>query len=287
MSLLYISILWVCACVDSAEPLVTVSAPVGSTVILPCNLTEDFKPTSVITWKINKIDLVFERSINNYSSGKEYEGRVDVPVDELHKGTCSLVLKNVRVTDDQIYNSFTMEHVDINNPVEMKEINRVYLSVDALQISAPVGSTVVLPCDWSHLSIKTPYVKWFIETKTMFKQKAKDYIRGEGYEGRVDVPEDELLKGNCSLVLKNVSVNDAAVYRSSLLLKNKEETRLVQTVTFSVDVNVSKILLLIFPPKQNPKKKEDVKPAPSGEAGINCPQPLILIMFLMFLLFSR
>ncbi|XP_060743245.1 uncharacterized protein LOC132857246 [Tachysurus vachellii] len=272
MSLLYISILWVCACVDSVESLVTVSAPVGSTVILPCKLTEEFKPTSFIKWQLNK-DIVFERISDVTYQGEGYEGRVDVPVDELRKGNCSLVLKNVRVTDDQIYHSFTMEHVDINT-VEVKEINRVRLSVDALQIAAPVGSTAVLPCDWSHLSFKTPYVVWFIDTETVFERKGKDSHQGEGYEGRVDVPEDELLKGNCSLVMKNISVNDTGIYSSSMLITDTQESVLVQKVKLSV---VAK-----------PQKKEDVKPAPSGEAGINCPQPQILIMsFLMCLLFSR
>ncbi|XP_047675928.1 uncharacterized protein LOC113638738 isoform X2 [Tachysurus fulvidraco] len=232
MSLLYISILWVCAFVDSAESLVTVSAPVGSTVILPCKLTEEFKNTSVIRWQFNN-DIVFERSSNGTYSGSGYEGRVDVPVDELRKGNCSLVLKNVRFTDDQIYKSFTMVPVE-KNTGEMKEINSVRLSVYALQISAPVGSTVVLPCDWSHLSIKTPHVKWFIDSETVFERKGKDSYVGEGYEGRVDVPEDELLKGKCSLVMKNINVNDTGIYSSYMLITDTQESVLVQKVKLSV-----------------------------------------------------
>ncbi|XP_026989124.2 uncharacterized protein LOC113634396 [Tachysurus fulvidraco] len=230
MSLLYISILWVCAFVDSAESLVTVSAPVGSTVILPCNLTEEFKNTSFIRWQINRKNIVFERRSDVTYSGSGYEGRVDVPVDELRKGNCSLVLKNVRFTDDK---TFTVEHVE-NNTGEAKEINSVRLSVYALQISAPVGSTVVLPCDWSHLSIKTPYVQWFIDTETVFERKGKDPYQGEGYEGRVDIPEDELLKGNCSLVMKNISVNDTGIYISAMLITDTQESVLVQKVKLSV-----------------------------------------------------
>ncbi|XP_047675896.1 uncharacterized protein LOC113651470 isoform X2 [Tachysurus fulvidraco] len=232
MSLLYISILWVCACVDSAEPNVTVSAQVGSTVILPCKLTEEFKPTSFIRWQFNK-DTVFERRSDVTYSGSVYEGRVDVPVDELHKGNCSLVLKNVRFTDDHIYNSFTMVH-GYTNAAEMKKITRVNLSVYALQKSAPVGSTAVLPCDWRNLSNKTPYVKWFIDSETVFERKGKDSYEGEGYEGRVDVPEDELLKGNCSLVMKNISVSDTGIYSSSMLITDTQESVLVQKVKLSV-----------------------------------------------------
>ncbi|KAK2834044.1 hypothetical protein Q7C36_014745 [Tachysurus vachellii] len=274
MSLLYISILWVCACVDSAEPNVTVSAPVGSTVILPCKVTGLSAQSTHFRWSTGYV-IVFERSMYGSRVSSGYEGRVDVPVDALRKGNCSLVLKDVRITDDRFYKTFSVELRYNRRPNIWREINRVDLSVDVVwNITAQEGSTAVLPCKWSDLPVQTPHVQWFIDSEIVFERKGKESFDGEGYEGRVDVPEDELLKGNCSLVLKNVSVTDAAVYRSSLLVKNKEETRLVQTVTFSVDVK--------------PQKKEDVTPAPSGEAGINCPQPLILIMsFLMCLLFAR
>ncbi|KAK3558086.1 hypothetical protein QTP86_009455 [Hemibagrus guttatus] len=245
MSLLYIYILWVTACVDcnvsptdAAESLVTVSAPVGSTVILPCNLTEVFNKTPVILWKIKKNYLVFERSSNGTSSGSGYEGRVDIPVDELLKGNCSLVLKNVRITDDHLYRTFRMEHVDSTNPTEVKEINRVSLSVYD-QISARVGSTAVLPCEWSHLSIQTPHVLWVINSETVFERKGKELNQSKGYEGRVDVPEDELLKGNCSLVLKNVTVTDAGIYSSSMLVKDTQKSVLVQKIKLSVDDGIS------------------------------------------------
>ncbi|KAG7324640.1 hypothetical protein KOW79_012656 [Hemibagrus wyckioides] len=235
MSLLYIYILLVTACVDSAESLVTVSAPVGSTVLLPCKLTEVFTQTSLIQWKINNKGLVFERSSDATSSGSGYEGRVDILLDELHKGNCSLVLKNVRITDDHLYKTFTVEHVDSTNPTEAKEIASVRLSVDVLQLSARVGSTAVLPCEWSHLSIQTPHVEWVIDSETVFERKGKESFQGEGYEGRVDVPEDELLKGNCSLVLKNVSVTDAGNYSSSMLVKDTQESVSVQKIKLSVD----------------------------------------------------
>ncbi|KAK3526680.1 hypothetical protein QTP70_031470, partial [Hemibagrus guttatus] len=246
MSLLYIYILWVTACVDcnvsptdAAESLVTVSAPVGSTVILPCNLTEVFNKTPVIWWQIiNRKDRVFERSSNGVSSGSGYEGRVDIPVDELLKGNCSLVLKNVRITDDHLYKTFRMEHVDSTNTTGAKNFNNVSLSVYD-QISARVGSTAVLPCEWSHLSIQTPHVQWIIDSETVFERKGKELNQSKGYEGRVDVPEDELLKGNCSLVLKNVTVTDAGNYNSSMLVKDTQKSVLVQKIKLSVDDGIS------------------------------------------------
>lgn len=102
-------------------------------------------------------------------------------------------------------------------------------------ISVQVGSTVVLPCDWRNLPVHTPHVGWSIDSEVVFERTGNESFPGEGYEGRVDVPEDELLKGNCSLVLQNVRVTDAAVYRSSLVVKQTEKPVLVHEVELSVD----------------------------------------------------
>ncbi|KAM9431910.1 uncharacterized protein Hap1MRO34_002944 [Clarias gariepinus] len=176
--------------------------------------------------------LGIPQSSDGLHEGPGYEGRVDVPEDELHKGNCSLVLKNVKVTDDNDYRTFVVDKAKANN---WEEINKVELSVEVLQnMSAPVGSTVVLPCDYRDLSLQTLYVEWYINHNVVFKRQGKMSHQGKGYEGRVDVPEDELLKGNCSLVLKNVRVTDAAVYKSSMVVKDTRKPVLVQKVQLSV-----------------------------------------------------
>ncbi|XP_060743344.1 uncharacterized protein LOC132857405 [Tachysurus vachellii] len=256
MSLLYISILWVCACVESADPPITLSAPVGSTVILPCKLPGMFNQTSLIRWKMND-ELVFQRSINASIPGSGYEGRVDVPLDELRKGNCSLALKNIQITDDRFYKTFTMEHVDTTN---VKVITSVRVSVYAIEISARVGTTAVLPCDWIGLYITNPHVEWYIDSEIVFEQKGDESFVGAGYGGRLNVSKDELVRGKCTLVVKNVSVTDAAVYRSAMVQSDNQKSVLVQTVKLTV----------------------------FGVAGINYPHPLILVMsFLMCLIFSR
>ncbi|KAF5884812.1 uncharacterized protein DAT39_022809, partial [Clarias magur] len=103
-----------------------------------------------------------------------------------------------------------------------------------IRVSAEVGSTVVLPCELKDLSIQTPHVEWTIGPDTVFERQGKVTFQAEGYEGRVDVPEDELLKGNCSLVLKTVRLTDEAEYRSSMLVKDTKEPVLVQKVQLSV-----------------------------------------------------
>ncbi|XP_026995986.2 programmed cell death 1 ligand 1-like isoform X1 [Tachysurus fulvidraco] len=127
-------------------------------------------------------------------------------------------------------------------------------------ISAREGFTVVLPCKFKVMSLQRLYVGWRTDQKVVFMRLDNDSYQGEGYEGRVDVPEDELRKGNCSLVMKNISVTDAGIYRSYL-------KRFTQSVELSVD--------------ETPEK-----PSVSGDAGVNSPHPLVIITSLLtFLLF--
>ncbi|KAG7324643.1 hypothetical protein KOW79_012659 [Hemibagrus wyckioides] len=128
-------------------------------------------------------------------------------------------------------------------------------------ISAREGFTVVLPCEFKVISLQRLYVGWRTDQKVVFMRLGNDSFQGEGYEGRVDVPEDEMRKGNCSLVLKNVSASDAGIYRSYL-------KRFTQSVELSVD--------------ETPEI-----PSVTGEAGMNSPHPLeIVLSLLAFLLYS-
>uniref|UniRef100_W5KM22 Immunoglobulin domain-containing protein n=1 Tax=Astyanax mexicanus TaxID=7994 RepID=W5KM22_ASTMX len=106
------------------------------------------------------------------------------------------------------------------------------------------GSSAVLPCDWTAVS-STPssdqnlYIEWRTFSGTVFESLGEEHYEGEGYEGRVDVPEDKLKKGNCSLVLKEVKAEDAGVYQSYLLVKQEKRSLqskrvFIQSVELSV-----------------------------------------------------
>ncbi|XP_046714898.1 uncharacterized protein LOC124392179 isoform X5 [Silurus meridionalis] len=233
MILLSISIFWLSVCVDpiSADPHITVEAHVGSTALLPCSLSKDFSKTPHVRWRADN-EFVFERNIDGTHVGPGYEGRVDVPEDKLRKGNCSLVLKDVRITDHTFYRSFIVEHVEATNTDKIQEINTVQLNVFQ-RVSAQVGSTAVLPCYCRNISIQTPHVEWRIGDEIVFKREGKNTSYGEGYEGRVDFSE-ELLKGNCSLVLKNISVTDEALYSGFILTNDKKNRDFVLKVKLSV-----------------------------------------------------
>uniref|UniRef100_A0A3B4ENG5 Immunoglobulin V-set domain-containing protein n=1 Tax=Pygocentrus nattereri TaxID=42514 RepID=A0A3B4ENG5_PYGNA len=112
-------------------------------------------------------------------------------------------------------------------------------------MSATVGSPVVLPCDWRNIATtesasQTPHVVWRTFAGTVFERRGGDLYQGAGYEDRVDVPEDHLLMGDCSLELKNIRPEDAGVYESFLVVRRMKRSLnskrlLVQSVELSVD----------------------------------------------------
>ncbi|KAF5893100.1 programmed cell death 1 ligand 1-like, partial [Clarias magur] len=86
------------------------------------------------------------------------------------------------------------------------------------------GDTAVLPCKLSNMLdvlYEMPHVKWNVDSKSVFERLGEGTSKGEGFEGRADVPLDELLNGNCSLVLKDVRKSDAGDYESKLKVKVK------------------------------------------------------------------
>ncbi|KAF4081714.1 hypothetical protein AMELA_G00164400 [Ameiurus melas] len=106
-------------------------------------------------------------------------------------------------------------------------------------VSGHVGSTAVLPCDLESEDTGTPHIRWDIGSEIVFERHGEATYQGEGYEGRVDVPEEELRKGNCSLVLRNLKPTDAAVYRSSQIVRHTKISVETETVELSrVDLSV-------------------------------------------------
>ncbi|KAM9496864.1 uncharacterized protein Hap1MRO34_002753 [Clarias gariepinus] len=129
----YICIVWISVCVDTffAEPEISVSGPVGSTAVLPCQLISVDTDIRYIKWGIVH-EIVFERLHEKTFQGEGYDGRVDVPEEELRKGNCSLVLHNLRLTDEGVYTSFKAAEPSRESlRITAKEllISRVKLSV--------------------------------------------------------------------------------------------------------------------------------------------------------------
>ncbi|XP_026989121.1 uncharacterized protein LOC113634393 isoform X2 [Tachysurus fulvidraco] len=155
------------------------------------------------------------------------------------------------------------------------------LSAADIPVSGYVGSTAVLPCELQTVDTETPHIMWTIDTETVFERRGKETYEGEGYEGRVDVPEEELRKGNCSLVLKHLKLNDTADYMSYEMRGTRRLNRVKRSETPKIKL-ISSVHLSVneLPPKED----RSITPVPSADPGMKCPHLLVMVLSFICLL---
>ncbi|KAM9431971.1 uncharacterized protein Hap1MRO34_002877 isoform 1-T3 [Clarias gariepinus] len=150
---------------------------------------------------------------------------------------------------------------------------------DTQTIPAEVGSTAILPCHLSDVSSQPLHIIWRIKREIVFERKGKESYVGEGYEGRVEVPEDGLRNGNCSLRLNDVRSTDAAVYQSFLGMKRTKRApsgvlHFIQSIELSVNA------------KPENTNEDNQKSTLNNAVGMNYPHPLLIALsFIPYLLF--
>ncbi|KAL6473506.1 hypothetical protein MHYP_G00170670 [Metynnis hypsauchen] len=160
--------------------------------------------------------------------------------------------------------------------------SRIYLSVKA-------GSSAVLPCDWrnkTQSSGERPHIEWRTPSETVFERRGGEQYQGEGYEHRVDVPEDKLLSGDCSLVLKDVRLTDVGPYESFLLERRtrrslRSKRVFIQAVELSVDDEPEEAAAA-----QSVEEFSLLKQSASSSAQVICSRsPIIMFIILPNILF--
>ncbi|KAI4901079.1 hypothetical protein NFI96_015060 [Prochilodus magdalenae] len=145
---------------------------------------------------------------------------------------------------------------------------RIYMSVTE-------GSSAVLPCDWrnktdSRSNGERLHIEWRAISETVFERRGEESYQGQGYEHRVDVPEDNLLSGDCSLVLRDVRLTDEGIYESFLLVRRKKRSLLskrllLQSVELSVDGKET--ALEHIRPHESPERVHEAEEAQRTEEG--------------------
>ncbi|XP_047675743.1 uncharacterized protein LOC125145714 [Tachysurus fulvidraco] len=152
------------------------------------------------------------------------------------------------------------------------------ISAADIPVSGHVGSTAVLPCELQSVDTETQYIRWLIGTETVFERQGKDTYEGEGYKNRVDVPEEELSKGNCSLVFKHLKLTDTADYMSYKVVKgNRGSNRFKRSETPELNL-ISKVHLSVIEKLEEKSYEQQLS---GGASGMKCLHPQFMVLFLL------
>ncbi|XP_030018121.1 uncharacterized protein LOC115438570 [Sphaeramia orbicularis] len=246
--------------VSSSEVVWSISARVGDNVTLPCEApgVVDFEDVAV---KWTRPDLGPDQFVVFYRDGRpdpdnqhpSYQDRVDLVHSQLMGGDLSVVLKNVTINDSGRFECQLIQKMENQKKwSESKPISTIVLKVsDPDPIEARVGDNVTLPCNTSDVvNFEDPTVKW---TRPDLGLGQYIYLYRDGrpdpenqhpsYEDRVDLVHSQLMGGDLSVVLKNVTINDSGTFECHLIQtmmfgkrrkRSRSESELLSTIVLKV-----------------------------------------------------
>ncbi|XP_076610231.1 galectin 17 isoform X2 [Chaetodon auriga] len=104
-----------------------------------------------------------------------------------------------------------------------------------------VGNQAVLPCSWkSRLGEEAPptcHIQWTTPPGIVFEQQGHNKWQAEAFQDRVEVPEEKLGSGDCSLIINDVQIGDTGRYESFMVVDGVKSTKtrvFIQSVKLSV-----------------------------------------------------
>lgn len=114
-------------------------------------------------------------------------------------------------------------------------------STPHLSITSKVGNEAMLPCSWKprlgDTALSACHVQWTNPMDTVFEQRGELRWQAEEFTGRVEVNEEKLGSGDCSLIIRDVQIGDTGSYDSFMLVdgaRSKKSRVFIQSVRLSV-----------------------------------------------------
>ncbi|XP_019210114.1 neural cell adhesion molecule 2 isoform X2 [Oreochromis niloticus] len=248
-SLMLISIVYLSV---RPDPKIIPAVP-GQNVTLTCRAPNN--KTRVVKW--SRADLV-DKHVLLYqdhqfvpaSQHPSFKDRVDLQDRQMKDGDVSLILKNVTINDTGTYEC----HIYMEETHSLKILSIIYLSVvfppDLKIITAESGQDVTLTCRAPNNNIRV--VRW---KRTDLGDVCRLVVENgnlvpanqhPSYKNRVDLQDRQMKDGDVSLILKNVTINDAGTY----------ECRVFMNETHSREL-ISIIYLGVLPPGQTGGQEKD------------------------------
>uniref|UniRef100_A0A096M7E3 Ig-like domain-containing protein n=1 Tax=Poecilia formosa TaxID=48698 RepID=A0A096M7E3_POEFO len=209
---------------DTKDPdLVCPSKAIGAVksedVLLPCHLEPPMDASAeTVKWKHGN-HVVHHHHGGKHDSSKQWEhfrGRTSLSSEGLTEGNLSLTLSSVDLLDEGRYKcSVHTESMNKMCYIKLNVGDREVVGPDE-PVTVEVGQVAVLPC---HLeppsSLSDLTLEWTVNnSKVHIHRSHKDNpsMQDERFRNRTSLFNSELDRGNISLMLKNVTTEDAGNY---------------------------------------------------------------------------
>ncbi|XP_054910904.1 galectin 17 [Poeciliopsis prolifica] len=184
---------------------VPVLTEVGNQVVLPCSWKDSQKEVSAsgchIQWMTPPY-TVFEQLGEDRWQAAEYEGRVEVPLEKLNSGDCSLIIKDVQISDTGRYESFIV----VDGVRSQK--SRVFIQSVKLSVTDHKSQKSLYQGDDLVLNLYTPHSYAVVFQSRNSSEWVNLWKRGDENNERIE--KHHQLE---QLTIKNLQYFDEGIYK--------------------------------------------------------------------------
>uniref|UniRef100_I3JC62 Ig-like domain-containing protein n=1 Tax=Oreochromis niloticus TaxID=8128 RepID=I3JC62_ORENI len=153
-------------------------------------------------------------------------------------GDVSLILKDVTINDAETYECYG--YMEETHSWELISIIYLRVSPDQKTITVESGQDVTLTCrapnnnirvvEWRRADLKNEYLLLYRDGHPV------PYHQHPSFKNRVDLQDRQMKDGDVSLILKDVTINDAGTYECYVLMAETNSWKLISFISLSVAV---------------------------------------------------
>ncbi|XP_039464214.1 carcinoembryonic antigen-related cell adhesion molecule 8-like [Oreochromis aureus] len=214
-----------------------ITADTGDNVILPCRLTNKI---TAVEWSRADLgdEIVFLYQDGQFVPQKQhpsFKNRVALRDRQMKDGDVSLILKDVTTADSGTYKC----RVKIAETNSWKYIT-INLSVSPVIKTIPVksGQNVILPCRAPKNNQRVKWSRADLKTANVFLYQDGHFVpdhQHPSFKNRVLLRDGQMKDGDVSLILKNVTINDAGTYECRVFMEERRTWKLLVIIKLRVD----------------------------------------------------